>query len=349
MRSGRIGCCEVAWENPAIRTPASVLIPSPQMPAFCDVAVPVPLDAHFTYRIDASHPPVLGGRVIVPFRNEKLIGVVTRLHDEPPPVEAKSIEQILDDEAIVSPQLLELARWISQYYLAPLGEVLRTMLPLVAEVRKHVVYRIAEAGERALQASAEQGSSRRTRRTPEEQAAEYAVLNYLVGGEPAKRATLMRATGASRELIDGMVRKRGIGREAMAAPRDARRLESYAVLLEVERLPKLNENQQTILATLAGAGGTLPGAVLRGLPVPASSLGTLVRRGLIRLEDRPQAFHLSGLRVHSFALNTQQERALESITGQFAEGGFHANLLYGVTGSGKTAVYMAAMQRALDL
>lgn len=286
------------------------------MPAFCDVAVPVPLDAHFTYRIDASHPPALGGRVIVPFRNEKLIGVVTRLHDEPPPVEAKTIERILDDEAILSPQLLELARWISQYYLAPLGEVLRTMLPLVAEVRRQVVYRIAEAGERALQSGAEQGSSRRTRRTPEEQAAEYAVLNYLLGGEQVKRAALIRATGATRELIDGMVRKKWITREAVAAPRDARRLETYAVLVETERLPKLNENQQTILATLAGAGGTLPVAVLRALPVPASTLGTLMRRELIRFEERPQVFHLSGLRAQSFALNTQQQRALESIVRQ---------------------------------
>lgn len=319
------------------------------MPAFCDVAVPVPLDAHFTYRIDAAHPPPLGGRVIVPFRNEKLIGVVTRLHDEPPPVEAKAIERILDDEAIVSPQLLELARWISQYYLAPLGEVLRTMLPLVAEVRKHVVYRIAEAGERALQDGAEQGSTRRTRRSPEEQAAEYAVLNHLLGGEAAKRATLMRATGASRELIDGMARKKWIVRETLAAPRDARRLERYAVLVEVERLPKLNDNQQTILATLAGAGGTLPVAVLRALPVPGSTLETLVRRELIRIEERPLAFHLSGLRAQAFALNTQQKQALESITQQLADGGFRANLLYGITGSGKTAVYMAAMQRALDL
>lgn len=319
------------------------------MAAFCDVAVPVPLDAHFTYRIDALHPPPLGGRVIVPFRNEKLIGVVTRLHDEPPPVEAKTIERILDEEAIVSPQLLELARWISQYYLAPLGEVLRTMLPLVAEVRKQVVYRIAEAGERALQAGAEQGSSRRTRRTPEEQAAEYAVLNYLLGGDPAKRAMLMRATGASRELIDGMLRKKWISRETEAGPRDARRLERYAMLVDVERLPKLNDNQQTILATLAGAGGTLPVAVLRALPIPASTLGTLVRRELIRMEDRPLAFHLSGLRTQTFALNTQQQQALDSIAGQLADGVFRANLLYGVTGSGKTAVYMAAMQRALDL
>ncbi|HEX6494296.1 MAG TPA: primosomal protein N' [Acidobacteriaceae bacterium] len=319
------------------------------MAAFCDVAVPVPLDAHFTYRIDAEHPPPLGGRVIVPFRNEKLIGIVTRLHDEPPPVEAKTIERVLDGEAIISPQLLELARWISQYYLAPLGEVLRTMLPLVAEVRRQIVYRIADAGERALQSGAEQGSSRRTRRAPEEQAAEYAVLNYLLGGEPAKRATLMRATGASRALIEGMARKKWITRAVEAAPHDVRRVERYAVLVELERLPKLNENQQTILATLAGAGGTLPVAVLRGLPVPPSTLATLVKRELIRVEERPQAFHLSGLRAQSFALNAQQQQALEVITQQLADGGFRANLLYGITGSGKTAVYMAAMQRTLDL
>jgi primosomal protein N' (replication factor Y) len=319
------------------------------MAVFCDVAVPVPLDANFTYRIDASHPPPLGGRVIVPFRNEKLIGVVTRLHDDPPPVEAKAIEQVLDEEAIVSPQLLELARWISQYYLAPLGEVLRTMLPLVAEVRRQVVYRITETGKRALQQGAEQGSTRRTRRTPEEQAAEYGVLNYLLSGEAAKRAALTRATGATRELIEGMARKKWIARETQAAPRDARRLERYAVLVDVARLPKLNENQQTILAALAGAGGTLPVAVLRALPVPATTLDTLIRRELIRIEERPLAFHLSGLKSQSFALNTQQQQALDAIAQQLAGGGFRANLLYGITGSGKTAVYMAAMQRALDL
>ena len=95
---------------------------------------------------------------------------------------------------------------------------------------------------------------RRTRRTPEEQAAEYAVLNYLLNGEAAKRAALIRATGATRALMDGMVRKKWIARETLAAPRDARRMERYAVLVEGERLPKLNENQQTILAD-AGWGG----------------------------------------------------------------------------------------------
>jgi primosomal protein N' (replication factor Y) (superfamily II helicase) len=319
------------------------------VPLFCDVAVPVPLDAHYTYRIDPDHPPPLGGRVIVPFRSEKLIGVVTRLHDQPPPVEAKAIEQVLDTEAVLSPELLELARWISQYYLAPLGEVLRTMLPLVAEVRTELFYRIAQAGQRTLAEGAEQGSSRRSRRSPEQQAAEYAVLNYLMSGEQAKRATLMRATGASRELIEGMVRKKWITREATAAPRDARRLERVAVLIEDARLPRLNENQQALLAALAAAGGTLPLDALRSLPIPQSTLGTLVRRELVRIEERPRNFHLSGMPTETFALDGQQQQAVDAICAQLEAGGFQANLLYGVTGSGKTAVYMAAMKRALAL
>ena len=82
------------------------------MPDFCDVALPVPLDGALPTSCQRTPIPPVGGRVIVPFRNEKLIGIVTRLHDEPPPVVAKPIEASWTG-AIVSPELLELAGWIS--------------------------------------------------------------------------------------------------------------------------------------------------------------------------------------------------------------------------------------------
>src|ERR1700733_131459 len=217
------------------------------MPAFCDVVVPVPLDAHFTYRIDASHPPPLGGRVIVPFRNEKMIGIVTRLHDEPPPVEARLIETVLDQEPILTPELMELAAWIAQYYLAPLGEVLRSMLPLMAEVRRSTSYRISEIGRAVLFEGAQQGSSRRSRRTPDEQNVEYTVLNYLSDGQPARSGTLRHATDATAELLTSMVRKKWLLRETEAAPRDARRMLRYAVLVADARPPKPNANTLAIL------------------------------------------------------------------------------------------------------
>ncbi len=320
------------------------------MPAFCDVALPVPLDRVFTYLAGEAQPSV-GARVLVPFRNEKLAGVVVRLHDEPPPVEAKPILSVLDEQPVLSPQLMELGQWIAQYYLAPVGEVLRSMLPLTGEVRRQVLYRITDAGRQALFAGAEQGSSRRSRLSPEEQDQEYAVLNALESGEAVRASKLRAATGASLRLLQGMVRKKWIARETAAEARDARRTLRYAVLIDDVRLPKLNDNQQAILAELAGADGGLPVAELRKLDVPESTLATLVRRGLVRIEERPADFHLT--HAHAFAtpeheLNNAQKEALATITGAVDARAFRPFLLHGVTGSGKTAVYLAAMRRTLD-
>ena len=76
-------------------------------------------------------------------------------------------------------QLLRLGRWIADYYLAPLGEVFRTMLPLNAEFKRSIGYRLTEQGQMALHLAGMSGSSARSRRTPEEQAAEFRVLDYL--------------------------------------------------------------------------------------------------------------------------------------------------------------------------
>ncbi len=121
------------------------------MPAYCEVALPVPLDHTFTYGVREGQQPQRGARVIVPFRNEKLIGVVTALDAKAPAeVEVRYLEAVLDEEPLLSEHLLELAEWTAQYYLAPLGEVLRAMLPLTAEVRRTVYYRITDLGRDVL-------------------------------------------------------------------------------------------------------------------------------------------------------------------------------------------------------
>src|SRR5215472_16799189 len=275
------------------------------MPLYCDVALPVPLDQTFTYAVNGVEPAV-GARVLVPFSGQRLMGVVMRVHDETPAeeFEIKPVEKVLDDAALLPDELMELARWIAAYYVAPLGEVLRGMLPLGAEVRRHFVYGITDVGRRVLYEGAAKGASRRSKLSPEEQNREYAVLNYLEGGEAAKLSTLRSATGANKALLEGMVRKKWLVREAVAEERDARRLEKVAVLVEDEahsaqgtglsdtvgrRLPKLNENQQAVMAELAAVGGRarvrdLQERLRRG-GVPDSTLGTLAKRGLVRIEE----------------------------------------------------------------
>jgi primosomal protein N' (replication factor Y) len=320
------------------------------MPQFCDVALPVPLDRAFTYAV-GEEAPVVGARVLVPFRNEKLSGIVVRMHDDAPAMEARALLSVLDAEPVLSPQLLELAQWIAHYYLAPLGEVLRSMLPLTSEVRRKVLYRITETGRRVLFAGAEQGASRRSRLNPEEQDREYAVLNALESGEAVPASRLRSSTGAPAKLLHGMLRRKWIARETAAEARDAGRTVRYAVLIDGVRLPKLNENQQAILAELAGAEGRLPVAELRRLQIPASTLATLVKGELVRIEERPADFHLTSLNAFpapEHDLNEVQLQALATITEAVATEEFRPFLLHGVTGSGKTAVYLAAMRRTLD-
>ncbi len=320
------------------------------MPLYCDVALPVPVDRIFTYSISGASP-VAGGRVLVPFRREQMQGIVVALHDVPPGNETRPILRVLDQEPVFSADLLKLGTWIADYYLAPLGEVLRTMLPLGAEVRREIVYRLTERGRSAL--------STPQQRSLEENRADdldHAVLSFLAESGQARAVTLRTKISATAATLNQLLSKRWIERESTAVAQELRSTQRVAVLIPEARLPKLNANQQLLLAELASAGGRLPVSAVRQLSIPVSTLATLVRRALVRIEEVPTdglfdtfdvSTDTSSVPVEAM-LNDAQRETLLQIAASVHARTFQSFLLHGVTGSGKTAVYIAAMRRALD-
>lgn len=339
------------------------------MPEYCDVAVPMPLDMAFTYRMPEASSLAPGSRVIVPFRRQRLVGIVTEVHDRTPKVASKSVLEILDPAPALSQELLYLGKWISEYYLAPIGEVFRSMLPLGAEFRRTVVYRITEEGQMALHLASTAGSSARSKKNPEDQDAEYRVLDYLALRDQARQESLRSAVRVSQSLLEGMVRKKWVSREDMSHAADASRTRQIAILKNHDDVtsslatsdrqkengaarPKLNSNQRLILDALAAAGGKIKVENLRAMAVPRSTLSTLTKRGLIELiEERidlskptvcPRPLHAI------FEISSAQRAALDRIRSAAEAKAFAGMLLHGVTGSGKTAVYLAAMKSVLD-
>ena len=322
---------------------------------FCDVALPVPLDSVFTYRVNGA-VPVVGGRVLVPFREKKLSGIVTRLHVDSPDAKIKTrdVLQVLDTEPVLDDNLLALGRWIAQYYIAPIGEVLRTMLPLGAEFQKAVGYRITEIGSEALYNSASIGSSLRSHKDTEHQMSEYAALDYLADGDLVREQSLRSATGVTREVLRTLLQKKWILREDLSAVRDARRTVRFALLKDVPETAgsrKLNANQQRLVDELRERSGRALVADLRLLPVPPSTLQTLVKRGFVDIVEEPAERAAPTLKPHrniDFIFTTAQQEALKHINAAVGSQTFSVTLIHGVTGSGKTAVYLSAMQSVLE-
>jgi primosomal protein N' (replication factor Y) len=373
----------------------------------------------FTYRVPAATAPVVGGRVLVPFRQQRMTGIVVELHDRKPSVTTKNIFSVLDTIPVLDDQLLQLGRWIADYYLAPIGEVFRTMLPLNAEFKRAVGYRLTNEGQMALHLAGMSGSSARSKRTPEEQETEFRVLDYLANSIPesdpapeievtktaagtterntagtiaaatngttaagttdttapgkgtasavplqltperalapeaptlVREQTLRSATRVSRAVLAGMVRKKWLKREDISAAQNAARTIKIAVLKSAES--KLNDNQRQIVDTLSSSGGRVPVTTVQLLEVPRSTLATLIRRGVVEILDEPAGFVISRSKprpsLFDFDLNLAQQSALAQMREGVAAAKFSGMLLHGITGSGKTAVYLAAMRGVLE-
>ncbi len=345
------------------RTTAQQLSPDSEVKAgstFVEVALPLRLAQTFTYRLPASlsEETQVGARVLVPVGRKLVTGYVVALHATLDPAigleEAaiKEVEELLDVEPLFTPEVLEITRWISDYYASPWGEVLKAALPAGINATVEQVVRLTSEGRDELARL----PARRAMTIKAEVLRMITEEGEATGQSLARTYGQGRASKAVRELERAgwvTISHRTRGALARAKRRKAVRLlppEAHAE--NGARL--LTGAQQRIIETLLAKGGEMYFAeLLDAAGASASSIQTLEKRGVVEIYVRdvrrdPLANALLP-NANELELTAQQREALSEIEKSLREGLYAAFLLHGVTGSGKTEIYIRAMRAALEV
>jgi primosomal protein N' (replication factor Y) len=340
------------------------------MEKYCNVAVAVPLRTTFTYAVpEAMRAQVqAGSRVLVPFRKKTLVGVVVeRCASAPVGTQVREISRVLDLVPALTPKLIELGQWIAGYYLAPIGDVFRAMLPPVTEiaVKRQIV--LTETGKTLAKQLKEGGALTDLGDTEAEFLRRVlASKGELMVGSGSKigieAEALLRVQRRGyveiRETVQGRKRKtqrvvawRGTHQGQKTQERDVNRSRQVAPESEAQN-GKFGEKEERIRALLQMERGPLPVVRLMKLAqVSRALVERMLRDGLLESWEEPidpaeDPFD-AGYTPPAHTLNETQESAFSAIRERFELGEFGVELLHGVTGSGKTEVYLRAVQETL--
>lgn len=247
---------------------------------YAEVAMPLHVFQTFTYRLTPalSEQAEVGARIVVPLGRKLVTGYIVALQDDLPQnlaeIDIKDAQSIVDPAPVCSPEILQLARWVADYYACPLGEVIKAALP--------------------------------------------------PGMSPRNRA---------RSFVKPKLRR--------------------FVRLTASDAEKLTDAQGRVVKTLTEHGSMSLTSLCEASGAGASTVSSLAKKGFVEIYDeavrRDPLARTAKLAREEFTLTQAQANVLREIEQQIASGTYSAFLLHGVTGSGKTEVYIRAMRNALNL
>jgi primosomal protein N' (replication factor Y) len=317
---------------------------------YADVVLPLPVDHPFTYEIPVSLAAraQLGMRAVVPVQNRTETGYIVGLTDSTSLDKVRPLIDLPDSSPIFSAQMLELCQWMADYYCCSLGEALQCAVPAGLRVRSKMRYALVEG---------QLGPARYSDR-------QRKLIAALHAQGPLTQPQLAKAVGATAlsNTLHALM-ARGIVSAAPEAGEGSvsMRTETYVRLVEAaipgaEELAKLQRSaprQAAVYLDLLHGEPEQPVAVL--YPKHGADSGVmsaLVKKGLVERVER-ESYRSPGYAEDARAktklkFNSEQRVAYEAIVKAMAAEEFQTFLLQGVTGSGKTEVYLQAIEYALS-
>ena len=323
-------------------------------PAYAQVVFNLPLKEGFTYSIPEHLQGQVetGMRVLAPFGPRKLTGYVVGLTDRcEGAFETKSIEDLPDGAPVLSKELLALTRWVADYYNAGWGEVIKAALPGGLDEDHHEIFFITDQGESALK-----------KRTLPQNALRILLVLQSKTSLNKKQLQKILHKQFSAYTLGHLIREGHISSQVKVKQKSvAYTHDKKACLIldhrtpdEIEKLLKRSPKQRELFDFMVGRE-LLVSELARDFPGYSAPLRELKRKGLAKTFSVKQDRTSENLETDADwnpetpqEFTDEQQTVFQHLTRPIATSEFKTFLLHGVTGSGKTEIYMRAIQQALD-
>lgn len=310
-------------------------------PGYLEIAVAAPLENTLTYSvIDELAPHAAPGkRVLAPLGRRRVTGYILGPANKPEKFKARPIKDVLDEIPLFPESMIPFFRWISGYYIYPLGQTIKEALPSGVNTLETAVVSLTDFGKKAL----ESGKA---------QKAEARLLGILIKSGPGPKNTLIKKANASASTILTMQRKGFIHiKQVVRQGRVRSKTETWVSGQKINTdAPARQRSRHKILEILAGHKKMTAQDLKKIVPSSPRWISTMEEAGEIKVFEKEVYRDPFGDRIEpdteKFILTDEQDAALTHIKKSLGKG-YKACLLHGVTGSGKTEVYLRAVEKAL--
>jgi len=298
------------------------------------IALPLKLQQLYTY--SSNSVLSMGCRVLINFRNQIYTGIVWEEDiDLDQKLRIKPILEIIDQNSLIRNDLLQVALWISRYYSTSLGITLSAMLPAAFNIQVQLqVRKICSEFDKELKEESQQ------------------ILNALKLNVWTKISNLKsKVRSAIYSQLEDLEDRKLIEIKRVYDNKIKLKTVNYVILNEVNIQPELTTKQSDAFNLIKLKGEDIPLAEI-ARSCSYSIVKNLIKKGLIRIEPRQvraesQLARLPQLSSREITLTTEQQDAVNLVNKSLTQLQYAVFLIFGITGSGKTEVYLEAIKHTL--